>query len=140
MLQVVLDTNILVSSIFWSGASYKIVKLITKRKIESYTSIVILNELRRVLKSKVKYDLPEAKIQEILELTKLHSFLVYPKRKVHVVEDLKDNKFIECAIEAKANYIISGDRHLLDIKKYKNIQIVTPSEFLKIFKKYKVKK
>ncbi len=140
MLKVVLDTNILVSSIFWSGASYKILGLITKGRIESYTSKVILNELKQVLKSKIKYHLPEAKIQEILELTKLHSFLVNPKLKVNIVNDSKDNKFIECAIEAKANYIISGDRHLLDIKKYKNIQIVTPSEFLKIFKKYKVKK
>lgn len=140
MLKVVLDTNILVSSIFWSGASYKILKLITRSKIESYTSISILNELKQVLKSKIKYNLPEAKVQEIVELTKLHSFLVYPKRQTSIAKDPKDNKFIECAIETKADYIISGDKHLLDLKKHKNIWIVTPSKFLEIFRKYKAKK
>lgn len=120
-----LDTNILVSSVFWSGASYKIVKLITKRKIESYTSIVILNELRRVLKSKIKYNLPEAKVQEIIESIRMHSVLVYPKKKISIAKDPKDNKFIECAMAANADYIISGDKHLLEVGRYKNIRIVT---------------
>lgn len=134
MVKVVLDTNILVSSIFWSGASYKIVKLITKRKRESYTSIAILNELRRVLKSKVKYNLPEAKVQEIIELIRMHSVLAYPKKKISIAKDPKGNKFIECALEANADYLISGDKHLLILKKYKKIRIVTPGKFLEISK------
>ena len=47
-------------------------------------------------------------------------------------EDPTDNKFIECAVEAKANYIVSGDRHLLKIKKYEGIKIIKTTEILEI--------
>jgi len=49
-----------------------------------------------------------------------------------VKEDPTDNKFIECAVEAKANYIVSGDRHLLKIKKYEGIKIIKTTEILEI--------
>jgi hypothetical protein len=57
--------------------------------------------------------------------------VVYPKKKLNIVkEDLADNKIIECALEAKASFIISGDKRLLKIRKYKGIKIITPREFL----------
>ena len=63
------------------------------------------------------------------------SILVIPKRKVNVVkDDSDDNKFIEAALEGNADYIISQDRHLLDIKEFEGIKMVTPKEFLRILK------
>ena len=134
MLKVVLDTNVLVSSIFWGGASYKIVKLASKRKIQVYTSNPIIRELIRVLKSKVKYNLPETKIQEIVEVTRLYSMVVYPREHVNVVHDRKDNKFLECALAAGADYLASGDKHLLDLKEFRGIKIVSPQELLRIMR------
>ena len=131
MLKVVLDTNILVSSIFWSRASYRIVKLITSGKIESYTSIPILNELKQVLQSKVKYNLPKTKIQEIIEFIRIYSTIVYPKKRINTVKDPKDNKFLECGVAVNVDYIISGNKHLLCLKKYENIRIISPKNFLK---------
>jgi predicted nucleic acid-binding protein len=54
-----------------------------------------------------------------------------------VQDDPDDNKFIECALECKANYIISGDTHLLNLKEYEGIKIIKSSEFLKVFYKQK---
>jgi len=58
-----------------------------------------------------------------------------PKRKVNVVkQDPDDNKFIEAALEGEADYIVTQDRHLLKLKEFEGIKIVTPEEFLRILK------
>jgi len=65
-----------------------------------------------------------------------YSEFVEPQKRIFAVtEYLDDNKFLECAIEAKVDYIISGDPHLLDMKKYKTVKIVTASEFLDVISK-----
>jgi len=71
------------------------------------------------------------RISLFLEIIKL----VEPKAKINEIkEDPTDNKFLECAVEAKADYIISGDKHLLKIKKFKETKILTPNKFLDILK------
>jgi len=63
------------------------------------------------------------------------SELAVPKRKVNVVkQDPDDNKFIEAALEGEADYIVTQDRHLLKLKEFEGIKIVTPEEFLRILK------
>jgi predicted nucleic acid-binding protein len=58
-----------------------------------------------------------------------NSQIVYPKKKLNIVKkDPSDNKILECALEAKASFVISGDRHLLEIKEYDGIKIVSPRE------------
>ncbi|MGB9791351.1 MAG: putative toxin-antitoxin system toxin component, PIN family [Thermacetogeniaceae bacterium] len=62
--------------------------------------------------------------------------MVYPKEKVFVVSnDPKDNKFLECAAEGKAKWIVSGDHHLLELRSWRNIAIVTAAEFVQALKK-----
>ena len=57
--------------------------------------------------------------------------LVVPTESLNVVqEDESDNRYLECAIEGKAQYIVSGDKHLLDVSEYKGINILTPAEFV----------
>ena len=66
-----------------------------------------------------------------MEIIVFNSQIVYPKKKLNVVKkDPKDNKILECALEAQASFIISGDKHLLEIKEYKGIKIISPKEFL----------
>jgi len=129
MIKVVLDTNVFISSLFWKGAPYQIFKRILEGAILNFVSPQILAEIKERLLDKFK--LPPEKVKEFLEIIVFNSQLVYPKKKLNIVKkDPKDNKILECTLEAKASFVISGDGHLLEIKKYKGIKIVSPKEFL----------
>ncbi len=69
---------------------------------------------------------------EIIEFIYFYSEMVTPKKKLDVIEeDTNDNKFLECAVEAKAKYIISGDKHLLNLEAFGGIEILTADDFLR---------
>ena len=131
---VVLDTNILISSIFWQkGKSHKIVELAIEQKINNFVSPDILNELVKVLR--IDFKQPEEFVQKQLILVKSYSNTVIPKIKVKaVIENSKDDMVLECALSCKAQYIVTGDKHLLNLKEFKDIKIVTPKEFLTLIK------
>ncbi len=129
MIKVVLDNNVFISALFWKGAPYQIFRKILEGAILNSVSPQILKELKERLLEKFK--LPPEKVKEFLEIIIFNSQIVYPKKKVNIVKkDPSDNKIIECALESKASFVISGDRHLLEIKEYKRIKIISPKEFL----------
>ena len=130
MHKVVVDTNVLISSIFWKSSSpHKIVLLAIEQKIQNFTSQDMVNELVKVLI--VDFRQPEEFAERQVNLLLAYSEIAEPKIKVKAVpEDPKDNIIIECALSADADYIITGDNHLLKLKEYKNIKILTPKEFL----------
>ena len=133
--KVVIDTNIFVSGFGWNGKPEEVLKLIKDRQIVNYSSAEIFEEIRRVV-SYPKLRFSEPLQIAILEFVLFYSEFIAPqKRFFTVTEDPDDNKFLECAIEAKVDYIISGDPHLLDMKKSKTVKIVTPREFLDIISK-----
>ena len=128
-INVVLDTNVFISSIFWTGNPHRIVELALDKTIQVYTSLEILTELERVLKNSFKQDTQfiERQIALILE----YALVIQTNQRVEIIkEDQDDNKIIECALAAKADYIISGDHHLFDLKEIFEIRIVKPKEFL----------
>jgi len=130
MIKVVLDTNVFISAFFWKGAPYQIFKRILEGAILNFVSPQILEELKERLLDKFK--LPPEKVREFLEIIIFNSQIIYPKKKLNIVkEDPPDNKIIECALEAQASFVISGDKHLLEIKKYKGIEIVSPRDLLR---------
>jgi len=128
MIRAVLDTNVLISALFWKGNPEKIVRKCLEKEIIGVTSPAILRELEKKLLSKFKY--PSEETRKYIELLIKEFEVVSPRRKVKVVKDADDNKIIEAAIEAKAKYVVSGDSHLLDLKEYEGIQMVGPREFL----------
>ncbi len=129
MIKVVLDNNVFISALFWKGAPYQIFRKILGAAILNFISPQILEELKERLLEKFK--LPPEKVKEFLEIIVFNSQIVYPKKKLNIVKkDPEDNKILECALEAKASFIISGDRHLLEIKEYKGIKIISAKEFL----------
>ncbi|MBL7150493.1 putative toxin-antitoxin system toxin component, PIN family [Candidatus Microgenomates bacterium] len=135
MLKVVLDTNNFVSSqISKKGASAKIYHLWRERKIGLLTSPFQLKELEKVLeypRIKKKYRLSSAKVKKIVKIIRRQATVVYPFVKIEIIkEDPADNQILAIAQEGKADYIISGDQHLLKLKKFKNIPIITAKEFL----------
>ena len=126
---VVLDTNVIISSIFWIGNSHKIVNLAIEQKITNFTSPDMLNELAKVLREKFK--VPSDKMEEQVALVAKYSQITEPKIKVKAIkEDPSDDKVLECAFSCNADYIISGNWHLLKLGTYKGIKIVKPKEFL----------
>jgi len=129
--RVVLDTNTVVSALLFSGISSKLVSLWQKGLITPVLSREILDEYLRVL-SYPKVDLSEGEIKELIQEEILpYAEVVKPKRRLRVVQrDPSDNKFVECAVAGKARVIISGDKELLSLGRYRQIRIQSPAQFL----------
>ncbi len=136
--KVVLDTNVLISSLLKSESKARdIHRLVLRREIELYTSVDLINELSRVLEyPKFKFEKLQKEVF-LKNLTRVVIILANPKLKINVIKkDPPDNKFLECAVEAKADYLISGDnRHLLPFNNFQGIRIVSPSQFLRLYQK-----
>jgi putative PIN family toxin of toxin-antitoxin system len=129
--RVVLDTNVLVSALLFSGISSKLVPIWQSGAITALVSRNILEEYLRVL-SYPKFRLSESEIKELIQEELLpYVEVVKRKRRLRVVErDPSDDKFIECAVTGKARVIISGDKDLLSIGRYRKILIQSPAQFL----------
>ncbi|MCD4666521.1 putative toxin-antitoxin system toxin component, PIN family [archaeon] len=144
MIKVTPDTNILVSGTFWSGDSFKIMNLIDKKIVQSILSKEIIKEYNKILHSDEIIEKVENKdliISKVIQKVIMNSIIVEPKRRINVVkDDPDDDKIIEVAVEGKSDYIVSQDKHLLKIKQFEDIKIITPKEFLEIFENLKDKR
>jgi putative PIN family toxin of toxin-antitoxin system len=129
--RVVLDTNAVVSALLFSGVSSKLVLLWQNGLITPLLSRAILDEYLRVL-SYPKFELSEMVIKELIQEELLpFTEVVRPKRRLRVVRrDPSDNKFLECAVAGKASVIISGDKDLLSLSRYRQVRIQSPAQFL----------
>jgi len=128
--KIVLDTNIIISALTHGGKPQIIYELTTlTQMLEAYSSENAVNELLRVLKLKFEYAPEQLRLVEhgVRENFKFISSGNIPDI---ITADPSDNNFLAIADSAKAHFIISGDRHLLGLKKYKNIGIITPTKFL----------
>ena len=135
--KVVIDTNVLVSAVISKDSSpADVVRLAILGEIENYTSEDILAEVERILNSeKVLQRISSKHKDDIIRIYRLISIKVSPKIRVNVIErDPSDNKFLETALEAKADFIITGDHHLLELREFRGVKILSPSDFLKLLK------
>jgi len=131
-MRVVLDTNVLISGIFWTGKPKETINYARKGKIVFLTSEHILKELKDVLTSKEKtFKLTKKDANIILNHLKKFGEICSVKSSTSICRHEADNRVLECAIDGKADYVITGDKHLLEIKEFKGIKIITVSEFLK---------
>jgi len=130
--KVVLDTNVIISALVFGGPPKQILKQIIKGHIILYISDEIIKEVADVLKGK-KFKYPLEIVREIInELISISKF-IEPKRTINIIKkDPSDNIILECASELECNFIISGDYHLLELKKFEGIPIIKPSDFLTI--------
>jgi len=130
VLKVVLDTNVLISAILFGGKPRQILEKAIRGDIRLCLSEPIQEELKGVLQ-RSKFDYSPEMIQFILtELIGIADF-VNPSETLNVVlEDPEDNRILECAVEAKANYIVSGDFHLQKINTYRNTEVANVATFL----------
>ncbi len=135
--RVVIDTNIFVSgTISPKGSPRKILDLAKKGAFKVVTSLSINHEILEVLHREHiyrKYGLNEKIIDDIAAFLYEGTILTEDTYEVsRVKKDVADNKFVGCALEGDAVYIVSGDDHLLSIKHYRGIQIVDANSFLRI--------
>ena len=131
MIRVTLDTNILVSGTFWTGDSYRILELIDKKKITSILSKEIIAEyINTVISEEITEKIENKKLiaAKTAQKVVMMSEIVEPTRKIDRIKE--DNKILECATTGKAGYIITNDNHLLNIKGFEGIKILTPRQFL----------
>lgn len=131
--KVVIDTNVVVSAFGWGGKPADIIRLITSGKVLNFTSIEMLAELKKVVGySRLAFS--ETLQAEIIEIMFNASSIVERHELVNIIDDdTEDNKILECAISAGAEFVVSGDKHLLTLKSFEGIKIVTPEEFIKIW-------
>lgn len=132
-LRFVIDTNTLVSSILIaSSVPDRAVKLIRHSGIV-LISVATIEELQKVMNRPKfnKYVDPEIRSEFIVQLTQ-QSELVEINESILACRDSKDDKFLEVAVNGKADYLITGDRDLLVLHPFQDIQIITPSAFLEL--------
>ena len=132
--RVVIDTNVVVSALLFGGVPGKLVPLWKTGRIRVLASKEMIEEYLKVL-AYPKFELSEEEINYLLYQEILPYFEIVKTKpgSVIVEEDPSDDMFILCAEAGKANTIISGDQHLLDLKSYGKIKILTSSQFLKRF-------
>jgi putative PIN family toxin of toxin-antitoxin system len=138
-MRVVLDVHVLVSAaISAAGSPGKIPDLWEQDQFDLMLSPPILEELERVIhypEIQQKYNLPEEHIDKFLGLIGNQAIAINPSKILNVIEkDPSDNRYLECAKEGNASYIVTGDKHLLDLKEYNGIVILTPTGFLAILR------
>lgn len=133
-MRVVVDTNVCISGLLWKGLPWHVLRLAEEKEIEIWATASMLEELEAVL----HYPCLQPRRLELgLEIADLVAYaaalvcLIELERIEPVVAvDPDDDVFVNCALAVRAKYLISGDRHLLDLERWQGIPIVTPREFL----------
>jgi len=132
-LQTVMDTNVLISGILWRGVPFQLLRWAEERHLRIYTSLEILAEVYRVLhypKFQQYIDNQQASPGELFaKIASLCTVVQVGQVVKGVCSDADDEKFLSCALAANVAVLVSGDKHLLDLKKYRSIHILTAREF-----------
>jgi putative PIN family toxin of toxin-antitoxin system len=132
--KIVIDTNNYISALGWEGKSRELMRKVIDKEFDLFISVQQLVELRRVLNYE-KFDFSEEQKKKFMEIIMSMATLNDPPFQLSIAKDADDNRLLECAIEARADYLISGDMHLKSIKKFKKIRILSVSAFLEEMEK-----
>jgi putative PIN family toxin of toxin-antitoxin system len=125
----VFDTNVFISALITKGGRAEQAWLLAiQGEIEVYTSVPVMTEMARTLRTKFHWedDQIRAAVRHIARIAEV----VKPEVKLKILADEPDNRILECARHAGAEYIVTGDRHLLKLASFEGIKIVTIADFL----------
>lgn len=127
-MKIVIDTNVVISGVFFGGYPRTVIDAVLDRKLSAFATTDIIDEYLEIAQEMVvrkqgnyREELMSAFVGK-MELIETHS-------DIHASRDPDDDKFISCAKDSSALYIVSGDKDLLDLKHYDNIQMITAKEF-----------
>lgn len=129
-MKVVLDTNVFVSGVFFSGPPYQILQAWREGKIQLILSPEILEEYQRVGKILAE-EHPAIDLSPLLELLVENATIFSaPPLPENICDDAEDDKFLACALASGCKMIVSGDKHLLKVSGYQKIEVLKPRDFL----------
>lgn len=129
-MRVVLDTNVFISGVFFTGPPYKILEAWRDARIQLVVSPAILEEYKRVGET-LATQFPGVDLEPILDFLTLHAEVVIADTLLEpVCRDPDDDKFLACALASGVKHIISGDKHLLNASGYKGLKVVSPRRFV----------
>ncbi|MCL4473339.1 MAG: putative toxin-antitoxin system toxin component, PIN family [Actinobacteria bacterium] len=136
MNKAVFDTNVYISALGFGGIPEQLLELATGpgRQFRLYTSHDILKEIMKVLGSD-KFNFAKEEIADAISVIDDAADVVSPTSRLNIIKHVADNRILECAVKAKADYIVSGDKHLLGLKEYKRISSITPAQFFALLGK-----
>jgi putative PIN family toxin of toxin-antitoxin system len=131
--KVVLDTNVFISGVFFTGPPHRILEAWRDSRIQIVISPHILEEYQRVGET-LASKFPDIDLQPIFDLLTLNAEVVASKTLAEpICRDPDDDKFLACALTSGAQYIISGDKDLLTASGYKGLEVVSPRRFVDDF-------
>jgi putative PIN family toxin of toxin-antitoxin system len=136
-MKVVLDTNIWLSAIFWKGEADKLIKSCLNKKIELIITEEILDEIIEVLNKESKFQKYIKKrkqsIEDLVRTILSIATLIKTQSKIDLIKKHpKDNMILEAALDGKVDYIVSYDKHILNMLEFREIRILDPREFLRL--------
>jgi len=128
-LRIVLDTNIYISAAIIGRVCEEILKICRLSSLELFTNKDIIIEIETKLKDKFFWNDQQISLfmENILEFC---NAIEVSEKIIHLKDDPDDDKILECAISSRCKYIVSGDKHLINLKSFRNIKILNPAEFL----------
>ncbi len=130
-MRVVADTNVYISALNFGGTADDTLTLGRTQVILLFISPSILEEIEGVLLSKFQWS--AVRTRQAIARNPDFTHLVQPEEPVHVIKDDEpDNRVLECALEARADVLVTGDRHLRQLRTFRNIRILSPGEFLAV--------
>lgn len=129
-MKVVIDTNVLISGLFFGGTPDKIIDALLLKKFDLVISTEILKEYQRVVDDlSEKY--PQVEVKPLFHsITRLAHIAVAEPLAEQICSDPDDDKFIACAASSQADVIVTGDKALQDVKEYKGVRILSPADFM----------
>jgi len=131
-MKIVIDTNVVVSALFFGGKPQRLLHYAINGALEVVVSKEIIEEYSELIErisDKYSGKKENFSLNEFISICRL----VSPTRKIDVCRDRDDNKFLECAAEAKCLYVVSGDNDLLALERFEDIEIITVTEFFDRF-------
>lgn len=127
-MRIVVDTNVLISGVFFGGFPRRILSAIVESKLAACATAEIVDEYEKIVQEMV--DRKQGHINRSLLAPLIKAMeIIEPITRVELSRDPDDDKFLGCAKDAKAMYIVSGDKDLLVLEHFENIQIITAKEF-----------
>lgn len=134
-MKVVFDTNVVASASFWRGAPFDCLAAWAQGRCEAVVSPALLAEYHEIIEE-LRLEYPDRAFVKWVDALTESATLVFPTdRATRATPDPNDEMFLECALAAEADYIVSGDkRHLLPLRQFRGIPIVSPSDFLRRLK------
>ncbi len=128
-MRVVFDTNIFISAFAIPGGNAEeAYHHAIQGTVELVTSVTILTETAGILRTKFEWS--DDRIEQFLQSVSRVTTVLKTHPHIHVLQDEPDNRILECAVAAHAEYLVTGDRHLLALQRYESTTLISLAEFL----------